>query len=163
VSVTLPAGATYRLGDYSNNRWSAPITLTSATTFNQVYWPAGVFPFSDPDPGVTKELDVLMQVPANAPAPLQASEDPLSGPNITLTTSPVWITLTNENKSVSVALPTGATYRFGDYGNNRWSTPITLPNATTFNPVYWPAGVFPFTDPDSTVTKELDVLMQVAQ
>ncbi len=162
VSVSLPAGATYRFGDYANNRWSTPITLGTDTTFNQVLWPAGVFPFPDPDSGVAKELDVLMYVSTNAPGPAQTSEDPLSGPNITLTTSPVWITLTNENPSVSVTLPAGATYRFGDYANNRWSAPITLATDTTFNQVLWPAGVFPFPDPDSGVAKELDVLMEIA-
>ena len=163
VSVSLPAGTTYRFGDYANNRWSTPITLTTATTFNQVLWPAGVFPFSDPDPGVAKELDVLMEVSTNAPGPAQTSVNPLSGSNITLTTNPVWITLTSENPSVSVALPAGATYRFGDYVNNRWSTSFNLTMATTFNPVSWLAGVFPFSDPDSGVAKELDVLMEVAQ
>jgi hypothetical protein len=163
VSVSLPAGATYRFGDFENNRWSTPITLTTATTFNPVYSPAGVFPFPDPDPNVAKELDVLMYVPTNAPGPAQTSENPLSGPNITLPTSPVWIALTSESQSVSVSLPAGATYRFGDYENNRWSTPITLTTATTFNPVYSPAGVFPFPDPDPGVAKELDVLMEIAQ
>ena len=163
VSVTLPAGATYRFGDYTNNQWSTPITLTTATTFSPVSWPAGVFPFPDPDPGVAKDLDVLMYVPADAPQPAQTSESPLSGQNITLTTNPVWITLTSENPSVSVTLPAGATYRFGDYTDNQWSTPITLNTATTFDPVSWPAGVFPFPDPDPGVAKELDVLMEVAQ
>ena len=163
VSVTLPAGATYRFGDYTNNQWSTPITLTTATTFSPVLWPAGVFPFPDPDPGVAKELDVLMYVPTDAPQPVQTSENPVSGQNITLTTNPVWITVTSENPSVSVTLPAGATYRFGDYTDNQWSTPITLTTATTFDPVLWPAGVFPFPDPDPGVLKELDVLMEVAQ
>jgi hypothetical protein len=104
-----------------------------------------------------------MYVPTNAPGPAQTSENPLSGLNITLTTSPVWIALTSENPSVSVTLPAGATYRSGDYGNNRWSTPITLTTTTTFDPIYWLAGVFPFPDPDPGVAKEFDVLMEIAQ
>lgn len=59
IAVVLPAGATYRFGDSTNNQWSAPITLNQPTTFSPVYLPDGVFPFSDPDPGVVKELDVL--------------------------------------------------------------------------------------------------------
>jgi hypothetical protein len=59
VAVVLPAGATYRFGDTINNLWSAPITVDVPTTFSPVNFPAGVFPFADPDPGQGKELDVL--------------------------------------------------------------------------------------------------------
>jgi hypothetical protein len=58
-AVTLPAGTTYRLGDSVNNLWSAPITVTVPTTFSPVSYPAGQFPFPDPDPGTVKEIDVL--------------------------------------------------------------------------------------------------------
>jgi hypothetical protein len=59
TSVTLPAGATYRLGDSTHNLWSAPITVTVATTFDHTNYPSNVYPFADPDPGTGKELDVL--------------------------------------------------------------------------------------------------------
>jgi hypothetical protein len=167
VSVTLPAGATYRFGDYVNNVWSDPITLTTATTFSPVFMPAGVFPFSDPDPGVAKELDVLMYVPPLGPSSSTSQLQPssanvLASQNITLTSVPVWITLTNESNSVSVTLPPGATYRLGDYADSAWSTPTTTTTTTTFNPVFVPAGVFPFSDPDPGVAKELDVLLYLA-
>lgn len=57
TAVTLPAGTTYRFGDYTNNKWSAPVTVYAATTINPVYYSS--FPFADPDPGTVKELDVL--------------------------------------------------------------------------------------------------------
>ena len=74
------------------------------------------------------------------------------------TPAPVWVTITAESSTVAVVLPAGTTYRFGDVANNRWSTPITVTVPTMFSPVYVPAGVFPFADPDPNVPKELDVL-----
>jgi hypothetical protein len=60
TSVTLPAGTTYRFGDYVNNRWSAPVTVYTATTINPISMGmSNTFPFGDPDPGTVKELDVL--------------------------------------------------------------------------------------------------------
>jgi hypothetical protein len=56
--VTIPAGATYRLGDYTHNLWSTPVTVSVATTFRPLSYPSGQFPFADPDPGTVKELDV---------------------------------------------------------------------------------------------------------
>ena len=60
TAVTLPAGTTYRFGDYVNNKWSAPVTVYVPTTISPVSMASGnPFPFSDPDPGTVKELDVL--------------------------------------------------------------------------------------------------------
>jgi len=60
IAVTLPAGTTYRLGDYTNNRWSDSITVSSPTTISPISMGGpNPFPFSDPDQGVVKELDVL--------------------------------------------------------------------------------------------------------
>jgi len=60
ISVTLPVGTTYRLGDYTHNLWSESVTVTAATTINPVSMASGdPFPFSDPDPGTVKELDVI--------------------------------------------------------------------------------------------------------
>ena len=72
--------------------------------------------------------------------------------------APVWVTISPESATVSVTLPAGATYRFGDAVNNLWSAPITVQVATTFSPVFFPSGVFPFSDPDPNTAKELDVL-----
>ena len=88
---------------------------------------------------------VLAALPPPPPAP------------VTLTAS-VWVTVAVESQSTSVTLPAGATYRFGDTANNLWSAPVTVAVETTFSPVFFPAGVFPFADPDIGVTKELDVL-----
>jgi hypothetical protein len=63
-----------------------------------------------------------------------------------------------ESASLAVTLPAGATYRFGDHVNELWSAPITLSAAVTLSPLYQPAGVFPFDDPDVGQGKELDVL-----
>src|SRR5450631_4292097 len=63
TSVTLPAGTTYRLGDYTNNKWSAPVTVQVDTTLNPISMGvANSFPFSDPDEGTVKELDILETV-----------------------------------------------------------------------------------------------------
>jgi hypothetical protein len=59
TAITIPAGTTYRFGDTAHNLWSAPITVTAATTFSPLYYPDNVFPFPDPDSGTTKEFDVL--------------------------------------------------------------------------------------------------------
>lgn len=60
VSVTLPAGTTYRLGDYTHNLWSQSVTVSQTTTLSPVSMGvANSFPFSDPDQGTVKELDIL--------------------------------------------------------------------------------------------------------
>jgi len=81
----------------------------------------------------------------------------------TAPTGPVWATITAENPSVSVTLPAGTTYRFGDYTNNKWSDPVTVTATTTINPVSMSSGnPFPFSDPDYGTVKELDVLETTA-
>jgi len=72
--------------------------------------------------------------------------------------APVWTMITAENSTVAVTLPAGTTYRFGDNTNNLWSASTTVNTATTFSPVSFPAGVFPFADPDPGTVKEIDVL-----
>lgn len=59
TAVVLPAGATYRFGDSVHNLWSVPVTVSQTTTLSPVCFPGATFPFSDPDPGTVKELDVL--------------------------------------------------------------------------------------------------------
>jgi hypothetical protein len=60
TSITLPAGTTYRFGDYTNNLWSASVTVQTATTISPVSMSGGnPFPFADPDFGTVKELDIL--------------------------------------------------------------------------------------------------------
>ena len=60
TSVTLPAGTTYRFGDSVNNKWSQSVTVYAVTTLNPISMGvSNMFPFSDPDPGTVKELDVL--------------------------------------------------------------------------------------------------------
>lgn len=72
---------------------------------------------------------------------------------------PVWATIASENSSISVTLPAGTTYRFGDYTNNRWSETITVSAATTISPMSMGGpNPFPFSDPDQGTVKELDVL-----
>ena len=56
-TIVLPIGSTYRLGCATGN--SAPITVTKPTTLS-MFFPAGSFPFSDPCPGVAKELDLQL-------------------------------------------------------------------------------------------------------
>jgi hypothetical protein len=164
LSVVLPAGTTYRFGDSVNNLWSNPVTVTQTVTINPVSMAGGnPFPFQDPDPGTAKELDVL-QTPATQIITINnlsnVTTAALTIPAVVETPSPAqkWYTLTTESATIAVLLPAGATYRLGDYANNRWSTPITITQATTFSPVNLPSGVFPFADPDPGIAKELDVL-----
>ena len=82
----------------------------------------------------------------------------LYGQTALVTPAPLWVMVTQESTSTAVVLPAGTTYRFGNAANNLWSAPITVTEPTTFSPVFFPAGVFPFSDPDSGVAKELDVL-----
>jgi hypothetical protein len=77
----------------------------------------------------------------------------------TVTPAPVWETITSENTAVSVTLPAGTTYRFGDYTHNLWSQTVTVTVPTTISPVSMSGGdPFPFSDPDFGTVKELDVL-----
>jgi hypothetical protein len=59
ISVALPAGATYRLGDTLDNKWSSPVTVAAAATISPTAYFGGQYTFPDPDPGVSKELQVL--------------------------------------------------------------------------------------------------------
>jgi hypothetical protein len=126
TSVTIPAGATYRFGDKVNNLWSAPITVSVATTFSPIY--IGIFPFADPDPGTVKELDVME------------------------TTAPQTVTVINFNAGTTVAqvvpplvppaavpLPAGTAYTL-TFSN--FSTPASAgPNALMFAFVNAPANM----------------------
>jgi hypothetical protein len=79
------------------------------------------------------------------------------------TPAPTWFTITAENPSVSVTLPAGTTYRFGDVVNNKWAQ-VTVSQVTTINPVSMSnyATSFPFSDPDPGVVKEFDILETAA-
>jgi hypothetical protein len=59
VSVALPVGATYRLGDTINNKWSASVTVAAATTISPTAYFDGQYKFPDPDPGIAKLLQVM--------------------------------------------------------------------------------------------------------
>jgi hypothetical protein len=77
--------------------------------------------------------------------------------------APVWFSVTPESATVSVTLPAGATYRFGDSVNNLWSAAVTVGQPTTIDPVSMAgANPFPFADPDPGTAKELDVLETAA-
>lgn len=63
TTLTIPAGTTYQLGTAScavtsAAAWSAPVTVTAATTFNPLDWTNGVFPFADPCNGTLKTFQV---------------------------------------------------------------------------------------------------------
>lgn len=58
LTISLPSGATYRIGDAQNNKWSDPLT-TKATTSLIDYADGVAGRPSDPDPGTPKEFDVL--------------------------------------------------------------------------------------------------------
>jgi hypothetical protein len=91
-------------------------------------------------------------------APLP-SQTPVTNP----APAPVWVTVTQESATISVTLPAGATYRFGDYTNNLWSQAVMVPVLTTLSPVTMAdASPFPFPDPDYGTLKELDVLETAA-
>ncbi|HEV2646285.1 MAG TPA: hypothetical protein VGU46_07980 [Acidobacteriaceae bacterium] len=73
-----------------------------------------------------------------------------------------WTTIASESSGIAITLPAGTTYRFGDYTHNLWSAPITVSATTTFRPLFFPSGQFPFSDPDDGTAKELDVLQTTA-
>lgn len=74
------------------------------------------------------------------------------------TPAPVWVKITAESTTIAVTLPTGTTYRLGDYANNKWAQATTTV-LTTFSPVSMGGtNTFPFADPDQGTPKELDVL-----
>jgi len=78
------------------------------------------------------------------------------------TTTPSWFTITQENVNVSVALPAGTTYRFGNTASNCWAQ-VTVPAATTISPVAMGlVNTFPFSDPCPGIVKEFDVLETTA-
>ena len=164
IAVTLPAGTTYRFGDPVHNKWSQPVMVSVATTFSPVYYPSGVFPFSDPDPGTAKELDVLeipgaqtISVTNLGVSPATTASLAIPSLPVPVTTTPGWYTIAQESQTTAVTIPAGSTYRLGDYTNNKWSSPVTVSQNTTFSPLYFPSGQFPFTDPDPGTAKELDI------
>ena len=54
LSVSVPAGTTYRFGDTKNNKWCTPVTVSTAITVSD--WDAGAL---DCDEGTPKEMDIL--------------------------------------------------------------------------------------------------------
>ena len=78
ISVALPAGATYRLGDTLNNKWSISVTVAAATVISPTDWPGGQYPFPDPDPGSGKELEVLETATVQAVTVTDTSVRPAS-------------------------------------------------------------------------------------
>jgi hypothetical protein len=130
ISVTLPAGTTYRLGDYTNNAWSAPITVSAATTFSPLFFPAGQFPFSDPDNGTAKELDVLQTTAPQSISVTNVSVSPVS------TISQIIPPLTPPT-TVPVLPGTSYTLTFSNFS----TPPATAPNALMFAFVNAPANL----------------------
>jgi hypothetical protein len=60
TTVSLPAGVTYRIGDNENDKWSAPVTTTTAVTIADYADGLDGRP-PDPDPGTAKEFDIQEQ------------------------------------------------------------------------------------------------------
>jgi hypothetical protein len=112
IALTLPAGATYRFGDYAHNLWSESVTLSVATTFSPFSASdSTVFPFSDPDVGTVKELDVL-----ETTAPQTVSVSNLAA-SPTTTVSQIVPSL-NPPVSVPVAPGTSYTLTFSNFATS---------------------------------------------
>jgi hypothetical protein len=58
LSLTIPAGTTYRMGNAADNKWSVNQIAPGPVTIN-VFYPSMGGSFPDPDPGQPKELDIL--------------------------------------------------------------------------------------------------------
>jgi hypothetical protein len=58
LSLTLPTGTTYRMGNSADNRWSLNQAV-STQLMMPVYYPIMSVAFQDPDPGRLKEVDIL--------------------------------------------------------------------------------------------------------
>ena len=162
TAVTLPAGATYRFGDPVNNKW-AQVTVTVATTINPVSMASGdPFPFGDPDWGTAKELDVL-DTPAAQTVMVNGSGVVVPGTAVVVappvSSQAVWFTVvpaSAQSPLISVTLPVGATYRFGDNVNNRWTDPAAAGGSLVSDFDDGLNGDSP--DPDPGTAKEMDVL-----
>lgn len=119
TGVTLPAGTTYRFGDYANNKWSAPVTVSATTTISPISMASGdPFPFGDPDFGTVKELDVLETTAPQsilvsnldtAPATVVAQIVPPLAPPTSVPTLPgTAYTLTFSNFAIAPGTPQNA-------------------------------------------------------
>jgi hypothetical protein len=103
TSVVLPKGTTWRIGDYTNNKWTAPVTTTAATTTVIDYADGGAGHPPDPDPGFDKEFDVLETSAAQTVTVNGASETvPIAPPP-----PPSTFTLTFAGTSIPMAGPYG--------------------------------------------------------
>lgn len=74
-----------------------------------------------------------------------------------------WTLVAPESSSTTLTIPAGTTYKFGiddcpSAGDvPAFSMPITVAADTTFSPLNWPSGVFPFVDPCDGSVKSLYV------
>ena len=129
ISVTLPVGTTYRLGDYTHNLWSESVTVTAATTINPVSMASGdPFPFSDPDYGAVKELDVIQTTTSQTVAVTNTSVSPAT--TVALIVPPTV-------PPASVPVPPGASYTLTF--SNFAISPAAGPNALMIALVNAPA------------------------
>jgi hypothetical protein len=83
LSLSMPAGTTFRMGNAADNKWSLNQTPTGPTTVN-VYYPSmsGVFP--DPDPGQPKEIDILESAAARTVTLTDTSVSPAKVTSLTV-------------------------------------------------------------------------------
>ena len=93
VSVTLPAGTTYQMGNAASNCW-AQVTVSAATTISPVSMSnqyAAQFPFADPCPGIVKELDVLETATAQTISVTNSTATPATVAMVVPSTTPATV------------------------------------------------------------------------
>jgi hypothetical protein len=107
ISVALPAGATYRLGNVNDGKWSASITISAATTINPTAFYDGQYSFPDPDPGVPKVLQVLEIATAQTVTLTDSSVTPAV---VTTVTVPGTAPVAPPPSIASIPVPPGQVY-----------------------------------------------------
>jgi hypothetical protein len=107
LAVALPAGATYQLGNVADNKWSASITVSVATTINPTAFYDGQYSFPDPDPGVAKVLQVLEIATAQTVTLTDSSVTPAA---VTTVTVPGTAPVAPPPSIASIPVPPGQVY-----------------------------------------------------
>jgi hypothetical protein len=102
---------------------------------------------------VTAPRAVLTATTPKGTAPPEVTPPPAVTPPAQTGTWFTVIPAEKQAQTLSVSVPAGTAYRFGDTKNNKWCTPVTVSTATTVSD--WDAGP---EDCDPGTAKEMDIL-----
>jgi hypothetical protein len=125
ASVTLPAGATYRLG--SGTSWSASTVVAHATTFDPLFFPSGEFPFADPAPGLEKELDIMERAASQVVLMTDSSTTPMTTATLSIPGTAPPSTISTAPGSAYIMTFSGMTIIPGSVDSLIFGTYTTVP------------------------------------